>query len=93
MSIKTGVFDMIGKTVKEVIINEYCEDYPYFHVFIVFDDDLAYEFYGGDKGIHSANGLYKGLEYAKSFRNCEKITRYYRDENGKYRIEEVVVGS
>ncbi len=91
MTIKTGVFDMIGKTVKEIIVNEYCVHYPDFHVFIVFDDDLAYEFYGGD--IHSANGLYKGLEYAKSFKNCKAITRYYRDENGKYRIEEVAAKS
>ncbi len=92
MTIKTGVFDMIGKTVKEVIINEHCTHYPDFHVFIVFDDDLAYEFYGGE-GIHSANGLYKGLEYAKSFRSCKTITRYYRDENGKNRSEEVKANS
>jgi hypothetical protein len=89
MSIKEGVFDIIGKTIKEVIINEDCTDYPDFHLFIVFDDSSAYEFYGGGKYLHSTNGLYRGMEYAKSF-SCRKITRYYKDEQGKNRSENVM---
>ncbi len=90
MSIKEGVFDIIGKTIKEVIVNEDCRDYPDFHLFIVFDDQSAYEFYGGEDGVHSANGLYRGMEYAKSFKSCRKITWYYKDEKGRNRSEDVV---
>ncbi len=89
MSIKNGVFDMIGKTVKEVIINDECTDYPNFHLFIVFDDQAAYEFYG-ENHLHSANGLFSELEYAKAFKSCRTIKRYYKDKEGKNKIEDVL---
>ena len=46
MSIKNGIFEMIGKTIRAVIVNEECEPYPNYHVFIVFDDNQTYEFFG-----------------------------------------------
>ncbi len=33
---------------------------------IVFDDQSVYEFYG-ENHLHSANGLFSGLGYAKAF--------------------------
>jgi hypothetical protein len=88
MSIKKGIFEMIGRTIKAVIVNEECDPYPNYHVFIVFDDNQTYEFFGEGR-IHSTSGLYNGPGYAKAFTNCRKIKRYSKDEKGREKVEDI----
>ena len=88
MSIKNGIFEMIGKTIRAVIVNEECEPYPNYHVFIVFDDNQTYEFFGEGR-IHSARGLYRGPGVAKAFTNCRKIKRYSKDDKGRENVEDL----
>ncbi len=87
MSIKSGIFDMIGRTVKEVIVNDECKGSPAFHLFIIFDDGAAYEFYG-DGILNSSSYDHGGLEYAKIFLDC-RIRRFYLDEHGRQAVEDV----
>jgi hypothetical protein len=89
MSIKNGIFEMIGKTIKEVIINEECNPYPNYHIFIVFDDNQAYEFYGEGR-IHSGSSLYKVVRPEKAFSSCRKIKRYCKDDKGRISIEDLL---
>lgn len=90
MSIKNGIFEVLGKTVKEIIVNEGCGPYPEYHLFLVFDDDSYYEFYGGGH-INSAGGLGDdAIGYAKVFSSCSSICRYRKDAKGKCITEELV---
>lgn len=89
MSIKNGIFDMIGRKVKEIIVNDQCQSGPGFHLLIVFDDGAAYEFYG-DGVLSSSSYDHGGLAYAKKFDNC-RIRRYYRDAQGRNMVEDVKV--
>jgi hypothetical protein len=72
---------MIGKTVREIIVNEDCGSYAGYHLIIVFDDGTFFEFYGPDH-INSAKGLRDAdaAGYAGLFDACRTSTRYYRDE-------------
>jgi hypothetical protein len=89
MSIKDGIFQMIGKTVKEIITAEGSELYPGYHLFIVFDDGTSYEFYGSGR-INSAGDLHTGVEsHGGSFNACRTITRYYKDDRMRNRTEEL----
>ncbi len=87
MSIKDGIYEVIGKTIKEVIVNEGCGPYPEYHVFLVFTDDSFYEFYGAGH-VNSISEL-RGdpIGYAKAFKSCFSISRYYKDNSGKSSME------
>jgi hypothetical protein len=87
MSIKDGIFDIVGRTIKEVIVNEHCGSPPDYHLFILFDDGGAYEFYGNGN-ISSSSYDHGGLGYAKIFKNCQ-IKRYYIDDQGRKMIEDI----
>jgi len=87
MSIKDGIFGIIGKTVKEVIVNDECPSSPDFHLFLLFDDGGAYEFYGN--GILNSSGSdHGGLNYAKIFNDC-RMRRYYINEQGERVTEDI----
>ena len=90
MGIKDGIFEMLGKTIKEVIINEGCGPYPNYHIFIVFSDDSFYEFYGGGH-VNSANGLRpdSAIDYAKVFNSCSSSVRYFKGDDGKYSTDKL----
>ncbi len=87
MSIKGGIFDIIGGTIKEIVVNESCSS-PQYHLFIIFENGSGYEFYGnGD--INSASEIRGGLEYAKLFTDCASIKRYYKNDKGQRIAEDI----
>ena len=63
MSIKhAGLQQIIGKTIRAVVVsaNRQCE--PAYQLFLVFDDDTHFELYGAQ--LHSGSQLYNGGEQA-----------------------------
>ena len=64
---------LIGKTIKDVIIVNRNEGTPHSQVFILFDDNTHYEFYGDD--IHPSGGVDEG--------GRNEILNYVRD-SGAY---------
>ena len=86
MSIKSGISEIIGKTVNEVIVNEGCP-YPDFHIFILFEDSTCYEIYGSD--VNSGSCLRAVTERATKLSSCRKITRYYKDQHGENASEDL----
>jgi hypothetical protein len=61
---------ILGKTITGVIVCEENQAGPRQQIFLLFDDDTAYEIYGND--VHGAGGLDQrnaaaALTYARSF--------------------------
>lgn len=89
MSIKDGIFEVLGKTIKEVIINEGCGPYPEYHIFLVFTDDSFYEFYGAGH-VNSISELRgDAIGSAQVFKSCLSISRYYKSGDGKCITENI----
>ncbi len=59
MAFKAAVEDIIGKTIKHVVVKE-GERQPRSQVFLVFTDGSYYEFYSGTGQIVGAGGLRDG---------------------------------
>jgi hypothetical protein len=55
---KDGVCQIIGKTIRAVITAEGNSEPPRDQVYLIFDDDTYYEFYGGD--IAGTGGVDQG---------------------------------
>ena len=75
---KSGVSEIIGKTIKGVVVSTRNKNTPREQVFLVFDDGTYFEFYG--KEFTCASGLDKGgvgeaLRYARIF--CGDIICYH----------------
>ena len=74
---KAGVRQILGKTIKGVIVSDDNGAGPRTQVFLLFDDDTYYEFYGSQ--IVGSGGVDKGSELA-AMRYAEKfggrITRF-----------------
>ncbi|MGB8647804.1 MAG: hypothetical protein WCF84_21400 [Anaerolineae bacterium] len=74
---KPEIRQILGKTIKAVVVSEENAAGPRTQVFLIFTDNTAYEFYGGD--FSSAGGLDQGgieaaVKYAAGSRG--RITRY-----------------
>ena len=82
MSIKKGIFNIIGKTIEEVLILEDCNSYPNYHLILSFTDKSCYEFYG-EGHIHSTAGLAdNAANYPKVFDSC--TSKYiYKKKKGQ----------
>lgn len=72
MSMKSGIVQIIGKTVEAVLTQEREESTPPRHqVFLIFTDGSYYELYGEDinccGGVSMKGGLMAALDYARIF--------------------------
>jgi hypothetical protein len=78
---KDAVRQILGKTIKSVIVSEENKSSPSTQVFLLFDDDTYYEFYGSP--LSGTGGVNKGgenavMRYAEQFGG--RITRFYETE-------------
>lgn len=74
---KSGISEIVGKTIKGVVVNTRNRNTPREQVFLIFDDGTYFEFYG--KEFSCAGGVDKGgageaLRYARIF--CGEIICY-----------------
>lgn len=85
MRIDDCVFKMIGKTIKEVIVDEEHKD-PDYHFLIIFNDGSGCEFCADGK-INSVTDVCRGSNYTAIFGESKSLRRYYIDEQESLKSE------
>lgn len=73
MAIKIAIEDIIGKTIKHVVVKE-SDSAPTAQVFLIFTDDTHYELYSSNGIIRGAGSVDPGgLEWVRAYLPEKKI--------------------